>query len=137
MKIKHLSLTAQNPQTTAERLAELSGGVAEPFPSKTMDGAWLCVWNKAENELIEFIPSIYRIEFGKHAAEYNDQKQEQNFNASHVMIETEKSVEWLRAIAEKHSLVHRFRSKFGGPLYEVWIEDYLLVEFLSEEIKSL
>lgn len=135
MKIKHLSITAQNPQIAAKRLVELSGGVAKPFPSKTMDGAWLCVWDETENELVEFIPNAYRIEFGEHAAEYREQKQAQNFSASHIMIETDKRVEWLRGIAEKHCLAHRFRSRFGGPLYEVWIEDHLLIEFISAEIK--
>lgn len=137
MKIRHLSLTAQHPETAAQRLAELSGGVAERFPSKTMSGAWLCVWNKDENELIEFIPDDYRLVFSNRGAEYQQQEQRQNFNASHVMIETKKSVEWLKRTADKHGLVHRFRPSFGGPLYDIWLEKYLLIEFFSKEIELL
>ena len=137
MKIRHLSLTALHPQTAAKQLAELTGGIAERFPSKTMRGAWLCVWNEDKNELIEFIPDDYQLVCSDHGAEYRQQTQRQNFNASHVMIETDKSVEWLKSTADKHSLVHRFRSRFGGPLYDVWLEKHLLIEFFSKEIELL
>ena len=53
------------------------------------------------------------------------------------MLEANKTEGELVAIAEKYQLVHRFRKHFGGPLYEVWLEDGLLVEFCSDEISKL
>ena len=137
MKLKHLSITSKNPQRSAQILAELTNGVAAPFSSKTMDGAWLCIWDKEANELIEFIPNKYKLGIGKYAAEYKLNEATQNFNSTHFLLETDQLVSHLQEIAEKYNLYHRFRPRFGGPLYEIWIEPELLVEFISNEIKNL
>ncbi|MGR5354099.1 hypothetical protein ACPV40_19090 [Vibrio alfacsensis] len=137
MKIKHLSINSLQPKRSSEILAELTNGEAKTFPSKTMNGAWMCVWSESDNELIEFIPAEYKLTFGALTATYEEQGGKQNFNASHFMLEANKTVDELVAIAEKYQLVHRFRKHFGGPLYEVWLEDGLLVEFCSDEISKL
>ena len=136
MKIKHLSLSAKHPERCATLLAALTGGEAKPFPSPTMDRAWLCVWNEAENSLIEFIPDDYALCYGEHAATYVRQPAPVAFNAAHVMLETTQSIEALACIADQHDLVHRFRPRFGGPLYEVWLDEALLIEFWSPEIQA-
>lgn len=137
MKIKHLSISSLQPKRSSEILAELTNGEAKAFPSKTMIGAWMCVWSKSDNELIELIPAQYKLTFGALAATYEEQGKKQNFNASHFMLEANKTVDELVAIAEKYQLIHRFRKNFGGPLYEIWLEDGLLVEFCSDEISKL
>lgn len=53
------------------------------------------------------------------------------------MLETEQSLDHLKAVADKHELYHRFRPRLGGPLYEIWIESQILVEFVSDEIRHL
>lgn len=53
------------------------------------------------------------------------------------MLETEQSLDHLKAVAEVHGLHHRFRPRLGGPLYEIWIESQVLVEFVSDEIRNL
>ncbi|OOF23303.1 hypothetical protein BZJ19_13455 [Salinivibrio proteolyticus] len=136
-KIKHLSINSLQPKRSSEILAELTNGEAKAFPSKTMTGAWICVWSESDNELIEFILAQYKLTFGDLAAIYEDQGKNQNFHASHFMLEANKTVDELVEIAEKHQLAHRFRKHFGGPLYEVWLEDGLLVEFCSDEISKL
>ncbi|EML0344189.1 hypothetical protein V9657_004682 [Vibrio vulnificus] len=137
MKIKHLSINSHQPKRSSLILAELTNGEAKAFPSKTMTGAWMCVWSEIDNELVEFIPANYKLTFGDLAATYKEQSESQNFHASHFMLEANKSVDELVTIAEKHQLMHRFRKHFGGPLYEVWLEDSLLVEFYSDEISKL
>ena len=79
----------------------------------------------------------YKLTFGDLAAIYEEQGENQNFHASHFMLEANKTVDELATIAEKYQLVHRFRKYFGAPLYEVWLEDGLLVEFCSDEISKL
>ncbi|OOE63669.1 hypothetical protein [Salinivibrio kushneri] len=137
MKIKHLSVNSCRPKRSSEILAELTNGEAKAFPSKTMTGAWMCVWSESDNELIELIPLQYKLTFGDLAAIYEEQGEKQNFHASHFMLEANKTVDELVAIAEKYQLTHRLRKHFGGPLYEVWLEDSLLVEFCSAEISKL
>ncbi|MGF1686575.1 hypothetical protein L4C36_07745 [Photobacterium japonica] len=136
MKIKHLSLSAKQPQRCATILAALTGGEAKPFPSPTMENAWLCVWDEANNALIEFIPHDYALCYGEHGAVYERQAYPVAFNAAHVMLEANKSIDELAGLADTYGLVHRFRPRFGGPLYEVWLEASLLVEFCSPEIQA-
>ena len=136
MHIKHLSITAQNPERAAKILAKLTDGLAYPFPSRTMEGAWVCAWDKQAGELIEFIPNNYLLCPGKHAAEYTLREEAQNFNSTHFMLETEQSLDHLKSVAEEYELHHRFRPRLGGPLYEVWIEAQILVEFVSDEIRN-
>ena len=102
-----------------------------------MDGAWLCVWDKDANELVEFTPKRYRLSPGNYAAEYKLLDFEQNFNSTHFLIETEQAVSHLIEVADKYDLYHRFRPRFGGPLYEIWIEQEMLIEFISDEIRNL
>ena len=137
MKIKHLSINSDTPKRSAQVLAELTLGEAKPFPSASMDNAWQCIWSESENVLIEFIPSNYALIYGEHAAIYDKQSEIQNFNASHLMLEANLSIAELTHIADKYELKHRFRARFGGPLYEVWLEEGLLVEFCSDEIAAL
>ena len=137
MQIKHLSITAENPKRAAGILAELTVGFTYPFPSRTMEGAWVCAWDKQMGELVEFIPNRYLLCPGQYAAEYLLAEEKQNFNSTHCMLETEQSLDHLKAVAEKHELHHRFRPRLGGPLYEIWIESQVLVEFVSDEIRDL
>ena len=43
VEIRHLSMTLKNPETAAKALAEMTGGAAEPFASKNMSEAWVCI----------------------------------------------------------------------------------------------
>ncbi len=137
MKIRHLSITAKNPEKAVTIMAELTGGTASPFPSKTMEGAWACVWDKQASELIEFIPKNYLLVPGKYAAEYRMFEVEQNFNSTHFLLETAQSLDHLKTVTDAYGLQHRFRPRLGGPLYEVWLETQILTEFVSDEIRNL
>lgn len=116
----------------------MTEGKAKEFPSPTMAGAWQCIWNEENNELVEFIPPGYKLVYGEHAALYVPQDDGPAMTTcSHFMVEYEGRLSDLQRIAHEYELVHRFRAKFGGPLYEVWLEENLLVEFFSPEITSL
>lgn len=137
MQIKHLSITASDPERAARILGELTDGSVYPFTSKTMEGAWVCAWDRRSGEMIEFIPNNYLLCPGKHAAEFRPVEEVQNFNSTHFLLETAQSLDHLKAVAESHGLHHRFRPRLGGPLYEVWLESQILVEFVSDEIRNL
>ena len=137
MKIKHLSLPALQPEDAAKCLAESTDGQAMEFPSATMTGAWMCVWDLAANELIEFIPNHYALQWGEHCATYVRQPNALEHSNSHCLIEYSGKLQAIVRVADKYGLRHRFRERFGGRLYELWLEDNLLIEFVSEEIKNL
>ena len=137
MKIKHLSITVRNPERVAKILAELTAGKAERFLSKTMTEAWICIWNREEKELIEFLPDKYLLQPSETGAVYQPVETSQGYNSTHVLLEIERPLREIIAIADRYNCHHYFRPKFGGPLYEVWIEDRFLVEFVSDEINRL
>lgn len=137
MKIKHLSIVVQNPKRAAHVLAELSGGRPESFGSTNMQGAWVCLWGGDTDELIEFLPEGYLLHSTELGANFKKSDAKLGYNSTHFQIEVDIPLAKIKEIASKHNCHHYFRPRFGGPLYEVWIEDQCLVEFVSAEITNL
>ena len=134
IKIVHLSVTAQNPERAAKCLAEMTNGEAIPFRSPNMEGAFVCGWDFEKNNLIEFLPADYLMHETDYGADFKKMPEPQNYNSTHFQIEANISLDHIKKIADKYEINHKFRPNRGGPLYDVWIEDQLLVEFVSEEI---
>lgn len=137
MKIKHLSVVVKNPERAAKVVAELANGKAEQFFSKYMQGAWVCMWGGDTDELIEFLPEGYLMYPTDLGANFKAASEKHGYNSTHFQLEVDIPVESLKAVASKHNCHHYFRPRFGGPLYEVWIEDQFLVEFVSDEIREM
>ncbi|WP_131783919.1 hypothetical protein [Legionella gresilensis] len=59
-------------------------------------------------------------------------------NSTHIQLEAFTPITRLQTIANKYSCLHYYRKKpsLGGPLYEIWIEEDFLIEFVSDEISS-
>ena len=137
MEIRHLSVTSKAPERSAKILAEMTKGKSEPFRSKNMQGAWVCLWDEENDQLIEFLPERYLMIPTEVGANFKKLDIAQGFNSTHFQIEVDSPLDLIKEIAERYDCHHYFRPKFGGPLYEVWIEDQLLVEFVSDEIRGL
>ena len=137
MKIRHLSVTVKNPERSATILAEMTGGSAEVFPSQKMQGAWVCIWDETKNNLVEFLPNEYLMYPTEYGADFRKFGHPQNFNSTHFLLEIDFPLIELQKVPDKYKCRHSFRPRFGGPLYDVWIEDQLLVEFISDEIKNM
>ena len=135
--IKHLSVSVNKPETAAKALAEMTAGKAEPFMSRNMPGAWLCVWEEATNHLVEFLPNDYVMHATEYGADFRKHESKQNFNSTHFQLEVQIPVSEIKVVAEKYNFPHKFRPSRGGPLYDVWFEDQFLVEFVSDEIRNL
>ena len=60
-----------------------------------------------------------------------------NYKSTHFQLEVDATVNEIKLVADKNSFRHVFRANRGGPLYDVWFEDQLLVEFTSDEIRKL
>ena len=131
VQIKHLSVSVNDPEKAAKSLAEMTSGKAQPFISKNMPGAWVCIWDEKTNHLVEFLPNEYLMYATDYGADFRKFEFKQNFNSTHFQIEVD------TPLKDKFNLHHKFRPSRGGPLYDVWIEEQLLVEFVSDEIRSL
>ena len=95
------------------------------------------MWDESTNHLIEFLPKNYLMFDADFGADFKLMDEPQNYNSTHFLIETDTSVSNIKAIADKYDCNHKFRERFGGPLYDVWVEEQFLIEFVSEEIKNL
>ena len=60
-----------------------------------------------------------------------------NYKSTHFQLEVDAAVNEIKLVADKYNFRHAFRANRGGPLYDVWFEDQLLVEFTSDEIRKL
>lgn len=137
IEIKHLSVSVENPEQAAKALAEMTDGNAQPFSSRNMSGAWVCMWDEKTNHLIEFLPNDYLMHSTGYGADFKKLEFRQNFNSTHFQLEVLTPLEDLQRIADRFGLKHKFRPNRGGPLYDIWFEDQLLVEFVSDEIRNL
>lgn len=137
LEIRHLSVSVKHPELAAKALAEITGGEAETFSSRNMTGAWVCIWDRAKNSLVEFLPNNYLMYETEYGADFQIQEKPQSFNSTHFQLEVGAPLSHIKAVAEKYGLRHKFRPNRGGPLYDVWFEAQLLVEFTSDEIRSL
>lgn len=137
LEIKHLSVSVQKPERAAKALAEMTNGRAQTFTSGSMQGAWVCIWDEKMNQLIEFLPNHYLMHPTDYGADFKKMDVVQNFNSTHFQLEIDLPVNAIKAVADKYNFRHSFRPRRGGPLYDVWFEEQLLVEFVSDEIRQL
>lgn len=137
VEIRHLSVTARNPEKAAKALAEMTGGQAQPFISKNMPGAWVCIWDISKNHLIEFLPDGFLMHATDYGADFKKMDSNVNYKSTHFQLEVDAAVNEIKLVADKYNFRHAFRANRGGPLYDVWFEDQLLVEFTSDEIRKL
>lgn len=129
-RIRHVSLSVMDPKRAAHILALCTGGEAMPFRARHVEGAWICLWNPEENELIEFLPAGYILEPDETGVLFGASEDKTPSRAVHVQLESSVSPEELERIAGEYGCDFLFRERYGGPLYEMWIEKHCLVEFL-------
>ncbi len=137
VRINHLSVSVKDPERAAKALAEMTSGLAKTFSSPHMQGAWVCIWDLKTNHLVEFLPNDYLMYPTDYGADFRKLEQRQNFNSTHVQLEIDVPLSVIQEIADRFEMSHKFRPNRGGPLYDVWLEEEFLIEFVSDEIKGL
>lgn len=130
--ILHASIAANDPQDTAQTLAQLIGGVAFPLPGT--GGAWGALNDEGEGTLIEVLRRgrEYHRRDGHHCdMVWGD---ERRHSAAHLMVETpldEGAVLALAAARGCHA--HRARHGFFDVL-EFWVDDCQLLDVVTPEM---
>jgi hypothetical protein len=130
--IRHISVSVKNPKRSAEILAELTNGRTETFNTRGLENGWVCIWNDNLNKLVEFLPEGFLMYPTETGASFKKVNIPFGYNSTHLQVETRLSLSQIKEIAEKFSCKNYFREQFGGPLFEVWIEDELLVELIPK-----
>ena len=77
---------------------------------------------------------MYATEYG---ADFRKMDSNVNYKSTHFQLEVDTTLQTIKSIADEYKFRHSFRPNRGGPLYDVWFEDQLLIEFTSDEIRKL
>jgi len=134
--IHHLSIAAENPQHTAEVLAEVMNGKVFPFPPNL--GSYMMVSLDEYGTGIEVHPLqiVLQPGEGEQNCQIKETSQPSNFTATHAAISVDSTQEQIEAIGHREGWrVIRCRRAFFDVM-EFWLENRVMIEFLTPEMKN-
>jgi len=133
----HLSLSVRDPEHCARVLAEITDGQAIAFKARGLEGAWICLWDPTTNHLVEFLPARAVMHRAPEAAAFRS-TDHPVVGGTHLQLQAERGVDHIRGVSESHGCCCRLRCdpRRGGPLLEVWLEEDVLLELVSDDISA-
>lgn len=132
--IFHLSIEADDPQRTAEVLAEIWGGKALPFPF-VGHGSWMAFSGADDGTMVEVYKRGTAMHFGEGEA-VGVSESPRRENATHFAMSTELSIDQIYAIAQRENWPVRYCKRGGAfGVIEVWIDGCNMVEVLTPEMQ--
>ncbi|MGZ3182152.1 MAG: hypothetical protein ACXU8N_06910 [Telluria sp.] len=132
--IFHASIPADEPQRVAEVIAEIWNGEAFRFPP--WPGAYVAMAGDARSSTVEVYPRANTITPGDGVPMPREAATTDRFSAFHLAVATPRSAEEIFAIAEREGWRVQRCSRGGFfDVIEVWLENALLVEVLTEEMQ--
>jgi hypothetical protein len=134
--IFHASIPADEPERVARVIAEIWGGEAFRFPP--WPGGWVAMAGDERNSTLEVYPRGNLVTPGE-GAEQAQPAADANparFGCFHLAIATAKTAEEIHAIGRREGW-RAVRCSRGGvfDVIELWLENSLLVEVLTEEMQ--
>ena len=145
--INHISIAVNDPERVANVLAEIWDGMVYPFPPAP--GSFFVIANDGRGSAVEVTPSGTVIVPGEGLPDENDletateefeakfvqSELRPKYVATHLNINTKKSVEEIREIAKREGwrvlVCNRGEGLFQ--LVEIWIENQLMLEVMTPE----
>ncbi|RKR37099.1 hypothetical protein B0G82_5164 [Paraburkholderia sp. BL17N1] len=133
----HASIPAHNPEHVARVIAELWGGFHAPFPS--FPDSWMAIAGDDRGSIIETYPNDRVLspggEQGSFVAEAGTASR---YSAFHIAIASKLSPEEVLAIGDREGwrAVRCTRGHDFFDVIELWIENVLLIEVLTEEMQK-
>jgi hypothetical protein len=133
----HASIPARNPENVARVIAELWGGFHAPFPS--FPDSWMAIAGDDRGSIIETYPNDRVLCPGGEQSSYvPSSSTAAQYSAFHIAIASKLSPEEVFAIGEREGwrTVRCTRGRNFFDVIELWIEDVLLIEVLTEEMQK-
>ena len=145
--INHISIAANDPQRVANVLAEIWEGAVYPFPP--CPGSYFVVANDGRGSAVEVTPAGTVLIPGEglpdendlttpteeHEARFVQSELKPKYVATHLNINTKKSIEEIREIAKREDwrvlVCNRGEGLFQ--LVEVWVENTFMLEVMTPE----
>ncbi len=130
--LHHISISAANPRHVAEVLAELMEGQFFEFP--VCPGAYIAVAGDDYGTAIEVLPEQAVWIPGLSEAEPKEVEARPQFSAVHAAISVSISRAAIEAIGLREGWLTRYCDRGPFQLMEFWIENNLMLEFLTPEM---
>jgi hypothetical protein len=133
--IHHISVSAQNPQHVAQVLAEIFKGQAVPFPPAP--GSYMVVAMDEHGTAVEVLPAGSEIMPGSGPCVFAKNPMASEFTATHAAISVSASQSEIESIGAREGwrVVRCDRDSFFDVI-EFWVENRLMIELLTPEMKS-
>lgn len=128
--ILHASITADRPEHTARLLGELLGGGAMPIRGPG-EGTWLAAGPKPIGNVVEVLAR--GSEFHRRAGDHVEtmRRTEQRHSGFHLLLESPLEEEEIMAVTKREGVSAHRTSNGLIDLIEVWIDECLLIEFVT------
>jgi hypothetical protein len=133
----HASIPARNPENVARVIAELWGGFHAPFPS--FPDSWMAIAGDDRGSIIEAYPHDRVLcPGGEQGSFVPGASTAAQFSAFHIAIASKLTPAEVFAIGEREGwrAVRCTRGQNFFDVIELWIEDVLLIEVLTEEMQK-
>ncbi len=145
--INHISIAVNDPQRVANVLAEIWDGMMFPFPPAP--DSYFVMANDGRGTAVEVTPAGTVLVPGEGLPDENDLQAETGefeakfvagelrprYVATHLNINTKKSIDEIREIANREGWRVFVANRDGGlfQLIELWLEDSFLLEVMTPE----
>jgi len=145
--INHISIAVNEPERVANVLAEIWDGLVYPFPPAP--GSFFVLANDGRGTAVEVTPSGTVLIPGEGLPDENDldaateefegkfvqSDLRPRYVATHLNINTKKSIEELRELADREGWRVLVCNRGGGlfQLIEVWVENTFMLEVMTPE----
>lgn len=134
--LHHLSIQARDPHRVATALAELLGGDVTPFGP--VDGSWIAWARDETGTAIDCLPlgTELRPGEGDDSAWFDKADRPSPYGATHAALSVDRTEDEIKAVADREGwrAVRCDRGSFA--VVEVWVENAVLLEFLTPEMAS-
>jgi hypothetical protein len=132
----HASIPARNPENVARVIAELWGGFHAPFPS--FPDSWMAIAGDDRGSIIETYPSDRVISPGSGQNSFVPaESKTAQYSAFHLAVASKLTPDEVLAIGEREGwrAVRCTRGHNFFDVIELWIEDIIMIEVLTEEMQ--
>lgn len=131
--LRHLSIGVDNPKRAADAVAELTNGNVQSF--HPVKGAYVCLWPDWSGQFVEFYPNGVQLVPTAEGSEFQNAKNAPEFSSTHINLDTDLIGDEVKVIAARYGYKHHFRPSDGGPLHEVWIDNSILFELVTKDLR--
>jgi hypothetical protein len=130
--IRHVSISVREPERVARALAEAMGGLYWPFPPRK--GSFFVSQRDEHGSMLEVhqLGTLLRpdTEFGWL------EPAEPSYVPTHMAISVDKSIEQIKAIADRENWLCRRNDRAQFPVLEFWVENRMMIEFLPPDFAA-